>query len=93
MLTLDTVLRIPSNISFSVVGQDAFLLNTQTNQYFGLEKVGARLWELLTEGKTLRDACQTLLSEYQVDQSELERDVLELLELLRKNDLVAIAEG
>jgi hypothetical protein len=92
MLTLDTVLRIPANVSFSVVGEDAFLLNTQTNKYYGLEKVGARLWELLNEGKSLKDAYQNVLSEYEVDPAQLEQDLLDLLERLREHGLVEIVE-
>jgi hypothetical protein len=93
MLTLDTALRIPANVSFSVVGEDAFLLNTQTNKYYGLEKVGARLWELLNEGKSLKDAYQIILREYEVDPVQLEQDLLELVEHLREQGLVEIVEA
>jgi len=91
MLTLDSGLRVPPNVTFSVVGQDAFLLNTQTNKYFGLEKVGTRLWELLNEGKQPREAYQVLLSEYEVDASVLEQDVLELLTRMMESGLVEIS--
>ena len=90
MLTLDSMLHIPSNVSFSVVGEDAFLLNTQTNKYFALEKVGTRLWELLNKGKQVREACQTLLNEYEVAPAQLETDVLELLNHMLENGLVEI---
>jgi hypothetical protein len=90
MLTLDAVLRIPAHVSFSVVGQDAFLLNTQTNRYFALEEVGARLWELLKDGKPLRESYQTLLEEYEVAPDELEQDVLELVSNLMESGLVEI---
>jgi len=93
MLTLDTTLRIPANVSFSVVGEDAFLLNTQTNKYYGLEKVGARLWELLNEGKSLKDAHQIIMGEYRVDPGELEQDILELINHLMENGLVEIVQG
>jgi hypothetical protein len=91
MLTLNAVLRIPANVSFSVVGEDAFLLNTKTNKYYGLEKVGARLWELLNEGRSLNDAHQIILSEYEVDPAQLEQDLLELIDNLTENGLVEIA--
>ncbi len=93
MLTLDAALHIPANVTFSIVGEDAFLLNTKTNKYYGLEKVGARLWQLLTEGKLLKDAHQILLSEYDVQANQLEQDLLELLENLKKNELVEIVES
>jgi len=93
MLTLETALHIPKNISFSVVGEDAFLLNTQTNKYYGLEKVGARLWQLLTAGKSLKDAHEALLSEYEVAADQLEQDLFELLADMQKNGLIEIVEA
>ncbi|HET7145384.1 MAG TPA: PqqD family protein [Anaerolineales bacterium] len=93
MLTLSTALSIPAHVSFSVVGDDAFLLNTQTNKYFGLEKVGTRLWELLNEGRSLKTAHQIILSEYEVDPVQLEKDILELINHLLENSLVETAHG
>ena len=90
MLTLNSILHIPANVSFSVVGEDAFLLNTQTNKYFALEKVGARLWEFLNEGKQLQECYRKLLEEYQVEAVQLEKDVLELINQLKENGLVEI---
>jgi len=90
MLTLNSLLLIPANVSFSVVGEDAFLLNTQTNKYFALEKVGARLWEFLNEGKQLHESYRKLLEEYQVEAVQLEKDVLELINQLKENGLVEI---
>ena len=90
MLTLSTSLHIPDNISFSVVGQDAFLLNTQTNKYYALEEVGARLWGLLKEGNSLQKSFRVLLDEYEVDPVQLEQDVLELVSSLMENGLLEL---
>ena len=90
MLTLDSALHIPDHVSFSIVGEDAFLLNTRTNKYFALEEVGARLWELLKDGQSLREGYQVILGEYEVDPAQLEQDLLELLSNLQENGLVEI---
>ena len=92
MITLDTLLNIPAHVLSTKVDQEAVLLDTQTNQYYALDEVGARFWNLLSEGKTLRDIHQTLLDEYQVSPAELEQDLLELLTDLLENNLVEIAE-
>ena len=94
MLTLNTALHIPANvISYSVAGEDAFLLNTDTNKYYALEEVGAHFWALLTENNLLKDAFNTLLDEYDVSPSQLEQDLLELLTDLLENDLVEVIEA
>ena len=93
MLTLDAIVKIPAHVSFSVVGQDAFLLNARTNKYFALQEVGTRLWELLKEDKALREAYQLILGEYEVDPAQLEHDLLELLNHLLENGLVEIIQA
>ena len=90
MLTLNDYFQIPSHVSFSIVGADAFLLNMRTNKYFRLEEVGARLWSLLSAGESLDTSHQILLKEYKVDPVELESDLLELMENLHKNGLVEL---
>ena len=87
-ITLDSHLSFPAHISFTLVDGDAVLLNTHTNKYFALEEVGARFWTLLKGGKSLRDAYQILLNEYEVGPAELEQDLLELTQHLLENGLV-----
>ncbi|HUH96917.1 MAG TPA: PqqD family protein [Anaerolineales bacterium] len=91
MLTLDSTLLIPPYVTFTVVGQDAFLLNTRTNRYFALQEVGTRLWTLLKDGTPLKEACQSLRAEYEVQPAQLEQDILELVGQLLDNKLVEIA--
>ena len=90
MLTLETKLQIPASVMFTTVDQTAVLLNTQTNNYFALDEVGARFWELMTENNLLKEAYKILLEEYEVAPTQLEQDLLELLADLIENDLVEI---
>jgi hypothetical protein len=92
MLTLNSTLLIPAYVSFTIVDEDAVLLNTRSNQYFALEEVGARLWTLLKDGKRLNDAHQSLLAEYEVEPAELERDILELVTHMLENGLVELIQ-
>jgi Coenzyme PQQ synthesis protein D (PqqD) len=90
MLTLDDTLHIPDHVSFTFVDEEAVLLNMRTNQYYLLDEVGARLWGLLRDGKSLRESYQIILEEFEVDSATLEQDVLELLENLKEHGLVEI---
>lgn len=93
MLTLNATLQVPEFVSFTLLEQDAVLLNTRNNRYYALDEVGARLWGLLSEGKQLREIYQTLMDEYEVSPAQLERDMLELLNHLVENGLVEIVQG
>jgi len=93
MLRLDDILRVPDFVSFAFVQQDAVLLNMHSNQYYLLDEVGARLWGLLRDGKSLRESYQAILGEYEVDSTQLEQDVLDLVENLKEQGLVEIIQA
>ena len=89
MLTLDTPVRIAENVLFTGVDQEAILLNTRNNKYFGLNDVGARFWDELSKS-TLRHAYQVLFSEYAINPQQLEKDLLGLVTLLVQHGLLEI---
>ncbi len=93
MVTLDSILHIPVHVLYTTVEQDAVLLNTLTNKYYSLNEVGARFWNLLVAGKTLREAHRALFEEFEVAPSRLEQDLLELVKHLQENGLIEIAEA
>ena len=92
MLTLDLTLRIPAHVIFTTVDKTAVLLNTQNNQYYALDDVGAHFWDLLKENDSLRWIYETLLREYEVAPVILEQDILELVDRLMENKLVELPE-
>jgi hypothetical protein len=86
--------HVPPQILFQKLDRDAVLLNLPSERYFGLDPVGARLWQVLAETHCLETAIQTLLREYAVDEAQLRLDVQELVEsLIAKGLLVARAES
>jgi Coenzyme PQQ synthesis protein D (PqqD) len=89
MLTLDTPVRAAKNVLFTGVAEEAVLLNTRSNKYFGLNDVGARFWDVLVKS-SLRDAYQVLCSEFAVNPQQLEQDLLELADLMVQHDLLEI---
>ena len=57
------------------LGDEAILLDLETETYFGLNAAGSRLFKLLTTTPTIRDAFAAMLDEYDVTPDELERDI------------------
>jgi hypothetical protein len=59
---------------------------------YGLNQVGSQIWNLIAGSVRIRDLIAALLNEYQVDPDVCERQVLDLLEELRAEGLIAIVE-
>ena len=89
-MNLTDKVTIPEQVMARQVGEETVILDLASGTYFGLDPVGARIWQLLTEGKTLVEACATMLAEYEVTREDIERDVLSLAEDLRAKQLISI---
>jgi hypothetical protein len=83
---------IPAHVITKRVGEDTVLVDLSTGSYFGLDPVGARVFQLTADGLTLGEICDRLIREYDVAPGELQRDVLELVTELVSQRLVAVKE-
>lgn len=81
-------------VLFEPLPDGAVLLDTRTEVYFGLDPVGARVWQLLPPAaRTLDELCAALRGEYpDVPDAVLREDVAALLAQLRDEGLVAPEE-
>lgn len=61
------------------LGEEVVLLDLASGTYFGLNPVGARLWQLALQGEDLESALTLLESEFDVEPQALREDVERLL--------------
>jgi hypothetical protein len=90
-MNLSDKVSIPTQVMARTVGDETVILDLASGTYFGLDPVGARIWQLMSEGQPLAAICDTLLDEYEVTRETLEGDILRLTEDLRAKGLVSIS--
>jgi hypothetical protein len=73
-----TITLSPEVISQEVSGETV-LLDLESENYFGLDEVGTRIWQLIKENRDLRAIYDTLLQEYEVEEERLQNDLEALL--------------
>ena len=83
------VIAAPEQVSCPL-GEESAILNLKNTVYYGLNPVGARVWNLLQQARTVGDLRDTLLDEYDVDATRCETDLLELLEEMRSEGLIQV---
>jgi hypothetical protein len=89
-ITLASRVRVSPEVLLQDVGGESVLLDIASENYFGLNDVGTRIWRLLDGGADLRSAHETLLAEYDVSAEQLEQDVIALIRQLADAGLVVI---
>ena len=72
------IILSPEVISQEVSGETV-LLDLESENYFGLDEVGTRIWQLMKETNDLQAIYQTLLAEYDVSEERLQQDLDTLL--------------
>src|SRR5260370_38756969 len=72
----------PAHVLIRVLDRESVLLNLETEQYFGLDETGTRMWQLLTGSPSIDAAYQELLAEFDVDPELLRSNLIELLSRL-----------
>ena len=80
---------IPERIVFKKVGEEMVLLDFERGIYYGLNPVGARVWELLAEGKNTDEIADLLTEDFDVERSDAKGDVDALMDDLAANGLVS----
>ena len=83
-------LRIPDDVMFRILGDEAVILNLSSGVYFGLDTVGTRIWELISEHGSTDKVVATMLNEYEVEEAQLRADLDKLIEQLSEKGLVKV---
>ena len=72
---------------------EAVILNLADGVYYGLDGVGARIWELLREPRTAGELRDAVTAEFAVDAGTAWRDLTALLAELAGRRLVELTPG
>ena len=80
----------PAHVLVRFLDREAVLLNLETEQYFGLDEIGTRMWQLVTASPSIDAAYQELLAEFDVEAEMLHSNLAELLSRLVDSGLLQV---
>ncbi len=86
------VVATREQVSSDLAGEAA-ILNLESGVYYGLDVVGARIWNLIQTPHTVGSVRDALLEEYDVSADCCEGDLLELLTELAAARLIEVGNA
>ena len=86
-----TVVAVKEQV-YSDLGGEVAILDLKGDLYYGLDEVGARIWQLIQEPRTVADIEEILLSEYEVEPDRCRRDLIALLQKLAQEELIEVRD-
>ncbi len=78
------------DVLVQVLRDEVVILNMKSEEYFGLDDIGTRMWQVLTTSETIEQAYRALIEEYQVEPDQLRQDLSELVGNLVDKGLLEI---
>ena len=82
------MIKANNKILFQKLGKEAVILHLDSEEYFGLDEIGTRIWEVLKQEGSTEKALSILLEEYNVEEEILRADIEEIIAQLRKEKIL-----
>ena len=88
VLSPDLQIVASDTVATADLGGESVLLDPTSGRYFGLNEVGTRIFELLSEPRSVADLVDILVQEYDVGAGRLRRDVEEFVGAMLSRGLI-----
>jgi len=82
--------EIGDSVLYQTVGDEIVLLDMSTQEYFGLDSIGANVWHLILEHRDLAAVAKRLAGIYAVDEQTARGDIEPLISDLLAAKLLKI---
>ena len=87
-ITPDTVLQRKGDLLFNEIDGEVVMLSIENSEYYGMDKVGSRIWELLEKPMSFKEIVARLRDEYEVTEEQCASDTLAFLNKLQDKKLI-----
>ena len=91
-ITINSIVVVADEVVSCDLDGEAAILDIKDGIYYGLDPVGAKIWNLIQKPIVLEEIIKIILNEYDVDKDQCTNDIFELIEELLDNRLVKVDE-
>ncbi len=91
MLELSTLLKQSTSQVSCNLNDEIAILNLDRTAYFGLEGVGAVIWQALEQPCSVANICELIVDNFEVAPAECEADVVKFLSSMQDAGLIEVA--
>lgn len=81
---------VPDHVLIQELDGESVILELDSENYYGLDDIGTRMWQLLCDAGTIQEAFDTLLLEFDVEPQLLQRDLQDLISQLAAKGLLQL---
>ena len=87
-ITLNTVVQRDPAQEFSKIDDEVVMLSLKNGEYYALDPVGSRIWELLEKPQSVQDLIEKLIEEFDVNEEVCKKETVHYLCELKNKELL-----
>lgn len=87
-LTPETVIQRKPGLLFNEIDGEIVMLSIENSEYYGLDKTGSRIWELIETPLTLKELVSKLMDEFDVDEKRCWNETTDFIVKLQEKKLL-----
>jgi hypothetical protein len=84
----ETRLQRRPGLLFNEIDGEVVMLSIENSEYYGMDKVGSRIWALLEQPISFKQLVDQLLEEYEVPEEKCREDTLAFVQNLTDKKLI-----
>jgi hypothetical protein len=88
MITLGSRPKRAEQVIAQKASNDVLLFNIEDGNYYSLNEIGGKIWELCDGSHSVAQVVALIASEYETSTEEVQKDITDLLESLKNGKLI-----
>ncbi len=92
-ISTDTVVVASEEHVSADLDSESVILSLKNGTYYGLDPLGAHIWELIQKPRQVLEVRDEILSAYDVTTEQCETDLIALLAQLESEGLIEVRDG
>lgn len=92
MVTEQSTVVVAPGLTAADLGGEAVVLDPRSGRYYGLNELGARIFELVRRPQSVEQVMYALLQEYDVKADTLKADLLAFLHEMEQRQLIEASD-
>lgn len=89
-INLDTIIIKNKDIDDTDLDGEKVMMNLDKGQYFMMNEVGSRIWDIIDTPLSVKNIIDKLLKEYEVSEDTCKDSVINFLMLLNESELIYV---
>ena len=87
-ITTESFVQRDPDQEFSMIDDEVVMLSLKNGEYYALNSVASRIWEIIKDRRAVKEILEILMEEFEVDKATCLKDTLECLYDFREKELI-----